>query len=93
MSRKTIVLSVLLSAVLAACGQNNADGPFTGKDAGWFHAHPASLKKEMQWCNTHAGFPMTGTCLVALGVSLQQHPIPSVGHLTMGKPLPSYGKK
>lgn len=94
MSHKILFSAVLLSAVvLSACGQNNSEGPFTGKTAVWFRAHPTSLSHEMQWCNTYQGFPRTGTCLVALSVHAQQHPIPPVGHLQIGKPFPNYGQK
>jgi hypothetical protein len=94
MRTKTLLFSAAVLLSMAACSQggNSTDGPHAGKTEDWFRAHPQALQQEMAWCSTHSGLPMTGTCLVALKVSDEQHPMPSAGHMTMGAPIDNYGK-
>lgn len=93
MRTKPIFLSAAVLLSLSACSQGNAiDGPYAGQTAEWFRSHPHEFQQEMDWCNKNSGFPKTGTCLVALTIYDEQHPMPSAGHDVVGVPFKNYGK-
>ena len=38
---------------LAGCSHAQGQGPYAGKTAAWFHLHPGTAAKQLNWCKKH----------------------------------------
>ena len=58
MNTKTLLTSLALTALLAACGTGSTTpttGPYGDKDSAWFQTHQLERQVQVNWCNLQAG--------------------------------------